>query len=178
MRLIAMFLVVPIIEIALFIQVGGLIGLWPTLGLVVLSAVLGVSLIRGQGARAGLEVQRSLAEMRDPMRPMADGAMVIVAGLLLLIPGFFSDILGLALLVPGVRRLLMARIARRVTTTRGMPRREPHRPPYEAGVIDGDYVVADDGGSPRAPVDLPPELGDVPPPPGRGTGRGSGWTRH
>ena len=79
MRLIAMFLVVPIIEIALFIQVGGLIGLWPTLALVLLSAVAGVAIMRSQGARAGMQIQRSLAEMRDPSRPLAHGAMIIAA---------------------------------------------------------------------------------------------------
>ncbi|TJZ85125.1 FxsA family protein [Paracoccus hibiscisoli] len=177
MRLIAMFLVVPIIEIALFIQVGGLIGLWSTLALVLLSAVAGVALMRSQGAQAGREIQRSLSEMRDPSQPMAHGAMIIAAGLLLVVPGFFSDALGLLLLIPGVRRLLMRRIARRVVAGRaGMHaatmRRDPHRPPYDQGVIDGEYVVADD---PRAPVDLPPELGDDQPP--RRTG-GSGWTRH
>ena len=103
--------------------------------------------------------------------------MIIAAGLLLLVPGFFSDALGLLLLLPGVRRLLMRRIARRVVAGRaGMHaatmRRDPHRPPYDQGVIDGEYIVADD---PRAPVDLPPELGDDQPL--RRTG-GSGWTRH
>ena len=113
MRLIAMFLVVPIIEIALFIQVGGLIGLWPTLALVLLSAVAGVAIMRSQGARAGMQIQRSLAEMRDPSRPLAHGAMIIAAGLLLLLPGFFSDALGLLLLIPAVRTMLMAQLARR-----------------------------------------------------------------
>ena len=114
MRLIAMFLVVPIIEIALFIQVGGLIGLWPTLALVLLSAVAGVAIMRSQGARAGMQIQRSLAEMRDPSRPLAHGAMIIAAGLLLLLPGFFSDALGLLLLIPVVRTMLMVQLARRV----------------------------------------------------------------
>lgn len=179
MRLLAMFLVVPIIEIALFIQVGGLIGLWPTLGLVLLSAVAGVSLMRSQGARAGREIQASLNQMRDPSRPLAHSAMIIAAGVLLLVPGFLSDAMGLLLLIPGVRRALMARIAGRVTAAHGARRRDPHRPPYDGGVIDGDYVVSP-GPEPRAPVDLPPEIEDgigdgQPPRPGP---RGSGWTRH
>ncbi len=61
-----LFLIIPIIEIALFIQVGGFIGLWPTLGLVVLTAVIGSTLMRSQGARALSEVQRSMSELRDP----------------------------------------------------------------------------------------------------------------
>ena len=179
MRLIAMLLVVPIIEIALFIQVGGLIGLWATLALVLLSAVAGVTIMRSQGARAGLEIQRSLAEMRDPSRPLAHGAMIIAAGLLLLLPGFFSDALGLLLLIPAVRTMLMAQLARRVRASRvqmhaATMRRDPHRPPYDKGVIDGEFVVADEDDR-RPPVDLPLDTDDTGP---SRPGRGSGWTRH
>lgn len=171
MPLIAMFLLVPIIEIALFIQIGGAIGLWSTLGLVLLSAVAGVALMRSQGARAGVEIQRSLAEMRDPTQPLAHSAMIIAAGILLLIPGFFTDALGLLLLIPGVRSFLMRRIARRVTASRPGMRREPHRPPYDRGVIDGEFVVETEP-APRPVVDLPHDTDDSPP------RRGSGWTRH
>ncbi|WP_347917603.1 FxsA family protein [Paracoccus marcusii] len=179
MRLIAMFLVVPIIEIALFIQVGGLIGLWPTLALVLLSAVAGVAIMRSQGARAGMQIQRSLAEMRDPSRPLAHGAMIIAAGLLLLLPGFFSDALGLLLLIPAVRTMLMAQLSRRVRASRvqmhaATMRRDPHRPPYDKGVIDGEFVVADEDDR-RPPVDLPLDTDDTGP---SRPGRGSGWTRH
>ena len=165
MRLIAMFLVVPIIEIALFIQVGGLIGLWLTLALVLLSAVAGVAIMRSQGARAGMQIQRSLAEMRDPSRPLAHGAMIIAAGLLLLIPA--------------VRTMLMAQLARRVRASRvqmhaATMRRDPHRPPYDKGVIDGEFVVADEDDR-RPPVDLPLDTDDTGP---SRPGRGSGWTRH
>lgn len=180
MPLFALFLIVPIIEIALFIQVGGLIGLWPTLGIVVLTAVAGTMLMRSQGAHAWLEIQKSFKEMRDPTGALAHGVMILVAGMLLLTPGFFTDTVGLLLLIPGVRNAVMRQVARRVSVTRmtmgaATMRRESHRPPYDDGVIDGDYIVADDDRPARPPVDLPHDIDGEPgaPPP-----RGSGWTRH
>ncbi|WP_410217159.1 FxsA family protein [Paracoccus sp. (in: a-proteobacteria)] len=180
MRLFWLFLIVPIIEIALFIQVGGLIGLWPTLAIVVLTAVAGTALMRSQGAQAWIAVQRSFREMRDPTRPLAHGAMILMAGMLLLTPGFFTDAAGLLLLIPKVRDAVMRQVGKRMTVTHlGMGaatmRRDPHRPPYDDGVIDGDFVVSENEGPGRPPVDLPPEL-DEPAPPR--SGRGSGWTRH
>lgn len=183
-----LFLAIPIIEIALFIQVGGLIGLWPTLAIVVLTAVAGTLLMRSQGAHAWIEIQRSFAEFRDPTRPLAHGVMILVAGVLLLTPGFFTDAVGLSLLVPGIRDLVMRQVARRMRVTRvemgaATMRRDPHRAPYGDGVIDGDYFVADDDpdagqakGDRPAPPDLPPQIGDDLPPHRRPGG--SGWTQH
>lgn len=179
MRLLVLFLVVPVIEIALFIQVGGLIGLWPTLAIVVATAIAGTALMRSQGAHAWAEVQRSFREMRDPTRPLAHGVMILVAGMLLLTPGFFTDTVGLLLLVPAIRDAVMRQVARRVTVTHvgagASMRRDAHRPPYGDGVIDGDFIVTEEDHAARPPVDLPPELDDESP---RRPGRGSGWTRH
>ncbi|MBU2957198.1 FxsA family protein [Paracoccus sp. 1_MG-2023] len=176
MKLFWLFLLVPIIEIGLFIQVGGLIGLWPTLAIVVLTAIVGTALMRSQGAQAWLEIQRSFGEMRDPTRPLAHGVMILIAGMLLLTPGFFTDTLGMLLLVPGVRDRLMRQIAGRVKVTgfqmnSATMGRNPYRAADDEGVIDGDYTVTPEDR--RDPVDLPPELDD----PSRGPGR-SGWTRH
>lgn len=82
------FLAVPLIEIALFIQVGGLIGLWPTLGIVILTAILGTWLVRSQGLRALSELQGSFSRLEDPSKPLAHGAMILLSGALLLTPGF------------------------------------------------------------------------------------------
>ncbi|MEO1285405.1 MAG: FxsA family protein, partial [Pseudomonadota bacterium] len=76
------FLAVPLIEIALFIQVGGFIGLWPTLGIVVLTAVLGTWLVRSQGAMALGQLRGSFSRLDDPTEPLAHGAMILVAGAL------------------------------------------------------------------------------------------------
>ncbi|PCH75419.1 MAG: exlusion protein FxsA [Rhodobacteraceae bacterium] len=103
MYLFVAFLAVPIVEIALFIQVGGAIGLWPTLAIVVLTAVLGTWLVRTQGRMALGQLQSSFSNLGDPTEPLAHGAMILVAGALLLTPGFFTDAIGFALLVPAVR---------------------------------------------------------------------------
>lgn len=185
MPLFALFVAVPLIEIALFIQIGGLIGLWPTLAVVLLSAVVGTSLMRSQGAKAWTEVQRSFSEMRDPTRPMAHGLMIVIAGMLLLTPGFFTDTIGLLLLIPPVRDAVMGWLSGRININRvqmggaGM-RRDDHRPPYGEGVIDGDYIVDPDPRDPRSsrtPPDLPHDLSDDG---GTGPRRSgpSGWTRH
>lgn len=89
MYLFLAFLLVPLIEIGLFIQVGGLIGLWPTLGIVILTAVIGTSLVRSQGRLAMGELRRSFSDLDDPTEPLAHGAMILVSGVLLLTPGFF-----------------------------------------------------------------------------------------
>ncbi len=103
MYLFIAFLMVPIIEIALFIQVGGAIGLFPTLAIVVLTAILGTWLVRTQGLMAINNLQRSFSELQDPTEPLAHGAMILIAGALLLTPGFFTDAVGFALLVPNFR---------------------------------------------------------------------------
>jgi UPF0716 protein FxsA len=179
MPLFILFILVPIIEIALFIQVGGLIGLWPTIGLVLLSAFVGMAMIRSQGRRALMDVQQSFQTLSDPTRPLAHGAMIILSGALLLTPGFFTDTLGLLLLIPGVRDWLMRRAARHVTVTRtgfgfDSARQPRHGWPGRGDddVIDGDYVVQEDPYIARkdiAPPDTPPKGGRGPKP--------SGWTR-
>lgn len=153
MWLLWLFIAIPLIEIALFIQVGGLIGLWPTLAIVVITAVIGTSLMRSQGARAMGEVQQSFARMQDPSRPLAHGAMILVAGVLLLTPGFFTDTVGLLLLIPAVRDFVMRQAAKRVKVTRvdfsstGYPPRQS----YDDDVIDAEYVVEPDPASQPAP---------------------------
>lgn len=182
MWLLWLIVALPIIEIALFIQVGGLIGVWAVLGLVILSAVLGMAVIRSQGAHAWAEAQRSLAQLRDPSRPLAHGMMLMIAGLLLVVPGFFTDAVALLLLIPPVRDLIVRRAGRRMRLRTVHMARESHRPPYADGVIDADYVVEDDAPArnPRPPLDLPEDLPDDGQAPRRGgSGRGgSGWTRH
>lgn len=181
MPLFFLFILIPVIEIALFIQVGGAIGLWPTIGLVLLSAVLGSFLIRSQGSRALLQVQQSFRTLNDPTRPLAHGLMIVIAGMLLLTPGFFTDSLGLLLLIPAVRDWVMRRAARHMTVTRtgfGFDSaREPRHgwPGREDDVIDGDYVVQDDPYTTRGDIELPsPKKGE---PRGPNRNRPSGWTR-
>ncbi len=160
MWLLVAFLLVPLIEIGLFIQVGGLIGLWPTLLIVIVTAFAGTWLVRGQGSQAIARLRRSLNEMSDPSRPLADGAMILLAGALLLTPGFFTDACGFALLVPAVRGRVFRLIREKVNVQSFQMgpepgARRPDRP--QDTVIDGDFQ------------EVTPENKSTHP---------SGWTRH
>ncbi|QHQ36591.1 FxsA family protein [Algicella marina] len=163
MILFLLFVAVPIIEIALFIQVGGAIGLLPTLAIVVLTAIVGTLLMRVQGLATLNRLQTSLRSGRNPVDPIAHGALILVAGVLLLTPGFFTDAVGLLLLVPPFRAAVIQAGAARMAGKVAM-RVQPgaHGPGPEAArsadVIDGDYTVEEE--------DAPDES--------RGS---SGWTR-
>lgn len=104
--LLLIFILIPIIEIAVFIQVGDLIGLGMTLMIVFLTAVLGVSLLKQQGLKAWAEIQRTVAQGQVPAIEMASAAQLLFAGGLLLTPGFVTDVIGFTLMVPGVRQAI------------------------------------------------------------------------
>jgi UPF0716 protein FxsA len=166
MWLLFAFLAVPLIEIALFIQVGGLIGLWPTLLIVVLTAIAGTALVRSQGSRALSDLQKSFSNLSDPSEALAHGAMILVSGALLLTPGFFTDAVGFALLVPSVRLWVMRQARARLkvqTFTMGQQstgagvHQNQHRAPRDQ-VIEGEF---EDLSSPKSPTHPP-----------------SGWTKH
>lgn len=142
MWLLAIFIVVPIIEIALFIQVGGWLGLWPTLAIVVLTAILGTTLVKRQGLAALAQVQASLNELTDPTRALAHGAMILASGLLLLTPGFFTDAIGFALLIPAVRDFVMRQVRARINVQSFSVGTDPHSrsPTADNDVVEGDYV--------------------------------------
>ena len=104
--LVGLFIVVPILELYVIIQIGGLIGIWSTLALLLADALLGSLLLRQQGRSAWRRFNAAIAEGRFPGREAADGVMVAVGGTLLLTPGFITDIFGFLLLVPPTRALL------------------------------------------------------------------------
>ncbi|MCV6068867.1 FxsA family protein, partial [Escherichia coli] len=89
------FIFVPIIEIGLFIQVGGFLGLWPTIALVLITAFVGASLVRSQGIQTLMSVQGRLEQGEIPAQQIFEGVMLAVAGVLLLTPGFMTDALGM-----------------------------------------------------------------------------------
>lgn len=100
------FLVIPFVEIYLLLQVGGLIGIFPTVMLVVTTAVLGAALLRKQGFETWQRFQNQLAQGGIPAYEMIEGPILLVGGALLLTPGFFTDMLGFACLVPQLRKRL------------------------------------------------------------------------
>ena len=114
-RLIPLFiLLLPLAEIAGFILVGQRIGLFPTLSLILLSAVAGIVLMRVQGFGVLTRLRQSGQQGRAPGKELLDAAMILIAGILLLIPGFLTDIIGLALFLPPVRGFLWNRLMRNV----------------------------------------------------------------
>ncbi|EOX1596986.1 FxsA family protein [Vibrio cholerae] len=112
--LLFLFIAVPVIEIALFIQVGGVLGVWPTIALVLLTAIVGASLVRSQGLQMLLTVQQRLAQGQLPAQQILEGVMLAVAGVLLLTPGFFTDILGMLVLLPAPRAYFAKQLMSRV----------------------------------------------------------------
>ncbi len=161
MLLLLLFIGIPLLEITLFIQVGGVIGLGWTLAIVVLTAILGAWMVRSQGARAMLNLRGSLSSLQDPTEPLAHGAMILFSGALLLTPGFFTDFVGFALLIPAVRSGVYNYLRARVKVQSfQMGSNGPHqrtRHPQDR-VIDGEFEEVD--------TDTPPQDGP------------SGWTKH
>ena len=109
-----LFIAVPIIEIGLFIQVGGFIGLWPTISLVLVTAFVGASLVRSQGIQTLMTVQQRVQQGEIPAQQILEGVLLAVAGVLLLTPGFMTDILGMAVLLPIPRQKLAAYLLTKV----------------------------------------------------------------
>jgi len=106
LRLFLLFSVVPVIELYLLIRVGKTIGPLPTVALLLLVSFLGAWLVRHQGFAILGTIQRELAEGRIPAASLLDGAVVLVGGILLLTPGFFTDLLGLFFLIPITRGMI------------------------------------------------------------------------
>ena len=158
MWLLILFIAIPLVEIALFIQVGGFLGLWPTLAIVLMTAILGSWLVRGQGLMALGQVKSSFSNLNDATEPLAHGAMIIFSGALLLTPGFFTDAVGFALLVPQIRSIVF-RYFRSKITVQGFGTQSSNRSRKpESGVIDGEFT------------DVTPEKSPTHGP--------SGWTKH
>lgn len=105
-RLLALFIGLPLIEMIILIKLGEVIGFWPTLGLVVVTGVVGASLARVQGFLVYRRIQTELQMGRMPAAEMLDGLLVLIGGIVLLTPGLLTDIFGLLLMVPVVRRAL------------------------------------------------------------------------
>jgi UPF0716 protein FxsA len=157
--LVLVFIVVPIAELALIIQVGEQIGVWWTIAILIADSILGSMLMRSQGRVAWRRFNVALQAGRPPAREVLDGVLVIFGGALLLTPGFLTDILGLLLLLPPtravVRRILVRRFADRMIASairRAPPGFEP--PPGRAGAarpgdVEGTAVDVDTDGLPR-----------------------------
>jgi UPF0716 protein FxsA len=110
--LVLLFIVLPIAEIYVIIQVGELIGVWPTVALLILDAVGGSMLLKHQGRGAWRRFNEALAQRRFPGREVVDGVLIVIGGTLLVTPGFITDVFGLFFLIPPTRALARALLRR------------------------------------------------------------------
>ena len=114
MWLLLLFILIPLLEIWLFILLGGFIGIYPTLLIILLTAVLGTFLVKKQGIYVLKEIQNKFNELKNPAEPIAHGAMILFAGALLLTPGFFTDTVGFLLLFPKARKVAFIWLKNRI----------------------------------------------------------------
>lgn len=154
------FIGLPLLEIAVFIEVGGAIGVWPTIALTVATALGGSLLLRAQGLAALNRARIQMDQGQLPAREMFEGVCLVLAGALLLVPGFVTDALGLLLFLPPFRELLRLMIARHVAAKAAKgearvfvggveidPRHPGRRPASRRGtVIEGDFEEVDGDG--------------------------------
>ena len=141
--LLILFLTVPLIEIYFLIEVGEVIGAWPTVLLVVFTAVLGVWLLRWQGLSTLTRVQTSLEHGELPAQAMLEGMLLLVAGALLLTPGFVTDSVGFLILVPPLRQRLAGWLLQKGMLQAGMPPGSSQSPPGQR-TIEGEFEKRDD----------------------------------
>jgi UPF0716 protein FxsA len=159
-------IVVPILEITVFILVGRYIGLWPTLACILLTALIGTVIIRFQGIGLIAAARKSIAAGEAPVGEVLQGLALLTAGALLITPGFITDTLGFLLLIPALRRRLAAGLVAQATRRAELHVRAARTGPgagarAKAGVvIEGEWQ------------EVEPESSAAPPPPGRGWGPG------
>jgi UPF0716 protein FxsA len=135
------FILVPLLEIGLFIEIGGYLGALPTIGLVILTAVLGVTLLRLQGFITLTRVRQKLDRGELPALDLAEGLILLIAAVLLLTPGFFTDLIGFLSLVPVLRRRVAIRLLKFLISHR---RRPPGSGSGNGDIIEGEVVEPGD----------------------------------
>lgn len=151
--LILIFVGVPVLEIAVFIQAGNIFGLWPTLAAILATAIIGGALIRAQGLATVARARQSLNQGQAPVREVFTGICLLLAGALLLTPGFLTDSVGFLLLIPPVRQVLGAWLLNTLVQ-RGNSRMW----------VNGEEIVTPDrrgGNAPRDAIDV--DFTEVPP---------------
>lgn len=158
--LVLAFIVVPILELYVIIEVGSAIGVMPTIGLLILDSLIGAALLRSQGRAVWNRFNLALAEGRVPGREVFDGGLVIFGGALLLTPGFITDVFGLTLLFPPTRAVVRSGLARalrrRIIGGRVIFRRRGPAPPPGWGPPPGQ------GRRPGSPYDYEGSAREVP----------------
>ena len=146
LAMVVAFVGVPLLEIYVLIQVGQVIGPWWTILLLIIASVLGTLLIRREGGRAWRALTEALQTGRMPARELADGALILIGGTLMLAPGFVTDAVGMVLILPVTRpvarRLLTGVVARRLMSAGPLagPGRTNRPGPTDGPVVQGEVV--------------------------------------
>jgi UPF0716 protein FxsA len=164
-RLLLLFVGVPLLELFILVQVGQLVGVWPTIALVVITGLAGATLARLEGLRTILRIQGELARGRLPSGALFDGLAILLGGALLLTPGILTDLVGFSFLIPPTRKILLGRIRKslerrlksgaiRLTHVRGFP---------GAGMMAWGEPQASEEDGPHASGEIVVEAEDVGP---------------
>lgn len=127
-RLLALFVCMPLIELALLLRIGARLGLGPTLALVIVTGLIGATLAQQQGFKVWSKIRAELQAGRMPAAELVDGLLILIGGVVLITPGLLTDLCGFALMVPAVRRYLRAKLDRRfrVMATEHQQQEEGH----------------------------------------------------
>jgi UPF0716 protein FxsA len=147
---------IPAIEIMLFVEVGSVIGALPTIGLTVLTAAIGLLIVREQGVELVGRAQQSMERGEAPLKEVMDGLVLLIAGACLVIPGFFTDTVGALLLIPLVREAIGVVLLARVMVSRT-------RTPHGADTSPGNRPAGQARRGPRGEIIIEGEFSDVTP---------------
>ena len=144
-KLLLLFILVPIAELYLFINIGSQLGLGLTLAIIIVTAILGASLTKSQGRRAMEKFQAATAAGRMPAKEAIDGLMILLAGAVLITPGFLTDTVGFLLLLPSFRAIVAGYAGKRLkgkiqVVTPGMPNQSAQEQKPESKLDDGNVI--------------------------------------
>ena len=165
MPLLIAFLLIPVVEIWLFVKVGEEIGAWQTVGLVVAVAVAGAIMLRVQGFTALNRARAAMAAGEFPSKALFDGFCVLIAGFLLIIPGFLTDILGILLFIPPLRRWIGKAIWRWVSLRPDIVVQRRSGAAASNRVVEGTYydITPDGAANQPSALEAPPKSPTPPP---------------
>lgn len=138
---IVLFVGLPVLEISVLIRVGSVIGFWPTLLLIILTALIGTTLLRIQGAAVFLDAKSALSQNRFPASSVLEGIILLVSALFLIIPGFVTDGLGIILLIPPLRHRLLKLILKLTQVPQSEPFEPEAQPAQTSPFKETDHII-------------------------------------
>lgn len=139
-KLLLLFILVPLAELLLFATLGRELGWEKTIAIVILTAMLGAALTKSQGRVAMAKLRTALNEGRMPHQEATDGILILIAGAVLLTPGFFTDAVGFSLLVPPIRALIRTRLATKLKDKINIVPNTPEEPLPKSSLDDGNVI--------------------------------------